>query len=272
MARSNRVVRAFATAMVALQACFLLAGCGAGGNCNGGLLGGRRGGLFGGGGGLGPLAPGSGSGRVDNTPVLGGLTGGSWGQTGQNPPQMGPLAPGSGITLDGDDRAILAKYNTEIRGDNVTSERVKRITTALQLYKTRQHPLTVVIAEDPSKLPESARWVREGNVATIFVWQPELQHTINHEMAHDMTLMAYEAEGERMAQHVQQVSGEQNTWPSDYASSNIDEARAEIVSFLAAIWARVPIDEQPFGSFNPHQAVQEDARAFMSEKVVAASR
>ncbi len=216
-----------------------------------------------------PGAPTTGIGNTALTPNLGTLTGGLGGN-GTPPPRLtGPQAP---VSFGNDVNKILAQYNAQITGPSITPDRVQRVLTALQLYKGRNHQITINIAADDSKLPTSAMWSTDGYSANVDFWQPELQHTINHEIAHDMTLLAMANEGRQLQNDIAARSNDSGTWPSSYSQTNEDEAAAEIVSFLAAIYSGVPIDERPYNSFNPAEVIRKGCQAFYSDKVLAAVR
>lgn len=271
-----RTFQHFTLAALCLGAALCMTGCrGNGGLGDGRLLDGL-GRVFGGGrwSGDGPASPGPGAPTSDNTPVWGG------GNTPRSAsPTFTPPGGGSPINFSADAQSTLQKYNTQVTGADLTQDRLQLVLNALQLYKTRQHPLTVIVEMDSSRLPITAMWSTEGYDAKIEFFQPDLQHTIAHEVAHDMTLMAYEAEGEQFDYAIRQAAGMDSTWPSDYSQSGINrdppsfhEPMAEILSFLAEAWAGLPSDEMPFSSFAPTNEIRETAKFFVADNVRANAR
>lgn len=241
----------------------LVAGCGDGTGLlgGGGLFGGGGGGLVTDGGGVGPAAPTGGSGTTDDTPVLGG-------NPTPNPPLDLVPTGGSAVAFDSDAQAVLAAHNTQLLGDSLTPERIQMVLTALQLYKHRQHSLTFVVsARDRGWM--SGLWSTQGGGETrIDIYSPDSQHTMDHEVAHDMTLYADTAGGGFFESTIDQYSGYDGTWPSSYSQTNGHESMAEILSFLAEAYAGVSA-RQPWSSFNPPAPVQDAAKRFMSQAVLS---
>jgi hypothetical protein len=263
--------------LAALCLCAALCMTGCRGKCDrdGGLLSGL-GRVLGGGrwSNDGTLSPGPGAPTSDNTPLWGGSN-----TPRSASPTLTPLGGGSPITFSADAQATLQKYNTQVTGADLTQDRLQLVLNALQLYRERQHPLTVIVEMDSSRLPITAMWSYRGSDAKIELFQPDLQHTIAHEVAHDMTLLAYEAEGEQFDYAIRQAAGMDSTWPSGYSQSGIDdnppsyhEPMAEILSFLAEAWAQLPSDEMPFTSFSPTTEIRETAKFFVAENVRANAR
>lgn len=240
----------------------LLAGCGDGsGLLGGGGLSGGGGGFVNDGGGIGPAAPTGGSSTTDVTPVLG-----------TNPTPNPPLdlvpAGGSSGTFDSDAQSVLAAHNTQLLGDSLTPERIQMVLTALQLYRHRQHRLTFVVSAR-NRGWMSGLWSTQGGGETrIDIYSPDSQHTMDHEVAHDMTLYADRAGGDFFESVIAQYSGHEGTWPTSYAQKNGHESMAEILSFLAEAYAGVGA-RQPWSSFNPPAPVQDAAKRFMSQAVLS---
>ncbi|MBI2943845.1 MAG: hypothetical protein HYY25_06565 [Candidatus Wallbacteria bacterium] len=235
--------------MAALLAAISVADTG----CRGRLLGTDgplAGALFGGGlfgGNSGQRVPWSGGGRSTgwNTPQLGG--GGSSPLT--PPPDLVqkpvPLAPTS---FDSDTQSVLARYNASIGGPWATPENVQIAIRALQLYPpVRQHPLQIVIGPDEQRRPLSGLWVRRGNSATVYLYQPTMRSTPPHEVAHDVTLMVQPNEGAVLRNLMGTYGNVPSAFARNYSYSNDREFAADALSY----WARRVSGLDPSEDYNP---------------------
>ncbi|MBI2945934.1 MAG: hypothetical protein HYY25_17185 [Candidatus Wallbacteria bacterium] len=182
-----------------------------------------------------PPAPGAGSRETGNVPNLG--SGPS--APASPPPNVTATRPPTGdLNFDADTQAVLNRYNLVITGRDASPQNVSIVTAAAQLYQPRQHKLLVVIQRDPSKLPVAGVWWSNGYSAQTELYQPQMPHVADHELAHDLTLKVNPAAGQRLGNAIAAQWNNPAVFPSSYARSKVPEAMAEALSSWAEKIAR----------------------------------
>ncbi|MBI3891222.1 MAG: hypothetical protein HY303_06795 [Candidatus Wallbacteria bacterium] len=207
-----------------------------------------------------PPAPGAGTADPGNTPTVGGNGPGA---PVTPPPNVTPgTPPTGGAQFDANAQAVIDKYNLVITGADASGESLNNVLRAAQLYQPRQHKLLVRIQRDPAKLPIAGVWWSTGNGATTELYQPQMAHVPDHEIAHDLTLKVNPGAGNRLGNDIVANQNDPSVFPSSYAHSAVPEAMAEALS----TWAeKVGFPGGGSAFYNPPAAIVADLQPFLAD-------